>query len=400
MIDKKGLSAVSGYQFSGIAIEGKKKNYGLIYTDSEHSLGAAVYTRNDIQAAPVLLSKEMDSVTTTKRAILVNSGNANAFTGKQGVLDARKSIECLSEQLKIKPEECYLASTGVIGQKLPMDKMLGKMPELIKKKDTKQDLAFAQSIMTTDTKPKQASLTFELAGQKISLAGCVKGAGMIQPNMATMLCFVVTDAKIEHTLLKKALVMAVEDTFNSITVDSDTSTNDCVFLLANGYASNMPIEQENSDFSVFVNRLRELLQHLAMELIADAEGITKKITIQVKQARDKEQATAIAYAVANSPLVKTAFFGEQLNWGRILMAVGKAMTGVDSEILDIKINGYEIVKQGEPQTEADYYQQAEQSLKREDVMIEIVLNQGVASKTVVTTDLSIEYIKINANYIS
>jgi glutamate N-acetyltransferase / amino-acid N-acetyltransferase len=400
MIDKKGLSAVSGYQFSGIAIEGKKKNYGLIYTDSEHSLGAAVYTRNDIQAAPVLLSKEMDSVTTTKRAILVNSGNANAFTGKQGVLDARKSIECLSEQLKIKPEECYLASTGVIGQKLPMDKMLGKMPELIKKKDTKQDLAFAQSIMTTDIKPKQASLTFELAGQKISLAGCVKGAGMIQPNMATMLCFVVTDAKIEHTLLKKALVMAVEDTFNSITVDSDTSTNDCVFLLANGYASNMPIEQENSDFSVFVNRLRELLQHLAMELIADAEGITKKITIQVKQARDKEQATAIAYAVANSPLVKTAFFGEQLNWGRILMAVGKAMTGVDSEILDIKINGYEIVKQGEPQTEADYYQQAEQSLKREDVMIEIVLNQGVASKTVVTTDLSIEYIKINANYIS
>ncbi|MCK5242094.1 bifunctional glutamate N-acetyltransferase/amino-acid acetyltransferase ArgJ [bacterium] len=400
MISKKGMSCVPGFKFSGIALEGKKKSYGLIYSESEHTLGAAVYTRNDIQAAPIYVSKEMDAKTESKRAILVNSGNANAFTGEQGLLDAGKSIEQLGKQLKIKPEECYVASTGVIGQTLPLDRILKKMPELIGNLAAKHDQAFAQAILTTDTRLKQAALTFEISGQKINLAGCVKGAGMIQPNMATMLCFVVTDAQISHKLLDKALRMAVDESFNVITVDGDTSTNDSVFILANGYASNMLIEKENSDFSVFANRLKELLHYLAMEIIADAEGITKRIYIQVKKARDKEQAMKIAYAVANSPLVKTAFFGEQLNWGRIVMAVGKAMTGVEADKLDININEYEIVKRGEPQTKAEYYQQAEQSLKRKNIEVEIYLNLGNESKSVVTTDLSLEYIKINANYIS
>jgi glutamate N-acetyltransferase/amino-acid N-acetyltransferase len=401
MTIKNGMGVIPGFLFSGISLDGKRKNYGLIASANPKTIGTAAYTKNDLPAAPVIVSKEMDAYTSRKRAILVNSGQANALTGKKGIQDARRCLQELGRQLGIPVQTCYMASTGVIGRALNMKSMLKNMPDLVRNLSASGSDDFAEAILTTDTRPKSARIKFNLAGKRVTIAACVKGAGMIMPNMATMLCFTLTDAHITRGLLRKALRSAVEETFNSLSVDSDTSTNDSVFMLASGEAGNAIVrDKQSGNFFTFRKSLSELYQRLAWELISDAEGVTKKLFIHVRQAASVAKARAIAFSVANSPLVKTAFFGEQLNWGRIAMAVGKTMTGVKTEKLDIRINGYEIVEKGVPVYTQEVYKAAEKSLKREVINIEIKLNQGSAHKRVLATDLSLEYVKINANYIS
>jgi len=399
-IEKKGLSSVQGFKFSGVSLESGRKNCGLIFSGAEHTLGTAVYTKNDIQAAPVVISRKMDIKSNVKQAIIVNSGNANAFTGKQGLLDAETCIHELTRRLNIQPAACYIASTGVIGRKLNTESIINRMESLISELSEEGDSDFAEAILTTDTRPKQLSVKFEIAGRMVTIAACAKGAGMIMPDMATMLCFIITDASISHTLMQRALKDAVDDTLNCITVDGDTSTNDTVFMLANGMANNRLIEKDDETYSIFFNNLRGLLEQIAIELIGDAEGITKLITIEVINASNKEKAKIVALSVANSPLVKTAFYGEQLNWGRIIMAIGKAGIGVDASSIDISINNFEIVTKGEPQSGSESYLNAEKSLKNKQIFISINLNQGKDKAKVWTSDLSLEYVKINANYIS
>ena len=398
MISNKGLNAVQGFKFSGIASCTAKKSIGLLFSTVDNTIGAAVYTRSDVQAAPIIVSKKMDSLSEKKRAVLINSGIANAFTGRQGLIDAEKCISEVSKLLDIDLAECYIASTGVIGKTLDMDSIINSLSNLTSVLDQNGNNDFVEAIMTTDTRQKQASISFDLGGKQVNIAACAKGSGMIMPDMATMLSVVVTDAAITHQCLDKALKAAIEDTFNCITVDGDTSTNDSVFLLANGLAGNEMIECENEDYNAFYVNLKNLLEHMAKQIVDDGEGITKFITIDIKNTPTKELAKKVAFSVANSPLVKTAFYGEDLNWGRILMAVGKAMTGMDCGIIDIYINGYRIVNHGESEIDTQDYEKAKESLKNRKINLEIDFKQGKSCIRVWTCDFSLDYVKINAHY--
>ncbi len=391
---------VPGFTFAGIPLANERKNLGLIFSEVPETVGAALFTRNDFKAAPVLLSQRLEAEDSVKRAIVVNSGNANAFTGQQGLARAEAVVQSLGQQLKLQDTACYIASTGVIGRQMDQDAIRDKLPDLVSSLGEDKFSDFAEAILTTDTRPKIEASCFKLGGKDVSLAGCIKGAGMIMPDLATMLCFVVTDASITDILLKKALRTAAGHTLNSITVDGDTSTNDSVFILSNGLAKNPCIEKENQDYFVFVSELEQLLEKLSKALISEAEGATKLLTIEVRKAKDAETARAVALSVANSPLVKTAFFGEQLNWGRLVMAVGKAQTGAEAALLDLYVNGVKIVEQGEPLDHTAGYREAEASLKKKDQHVHIDLNQGLNKHKVYTCDYSLEYVKINANYIS
>ncbi len=398
MISQNGLSSVAGFQFAGLSLGGQKRNLGLVYATEPDTIGTAVYTRSDVVAAPVIVSQKMDQLGHGKRAVLINSGIANAFTGKQGLIDAEACINKVASYLGIAASQCYIGSTGVIGKKLNSEVIQGQLQTLVDSLTPDADLDFVEAIMTTDTRPKQASVSFQLNGKTVTIAACAKGSGMIMPNMATMLSVVLTDAAISFELLQQALRDAVADTFNCISVDGDTSTNDSVFLLANGLAGNDRIETAGNDYQTFYQHLQQLLEHMAKEIVNDGEGITKFITIDVLGTPERAKARAVAFSIANSPLVKTAFYGEDLNWGRILMAIGKAMTGMDCSILDIYINRYLVVKQGEPQLNEEEYQKAKQSLKNHAIDIVIDFNQGAQGIRVWTCDFSLEYVKINAHY--
>ncbi len=401
MIESKGLMAVKGFKFAGVALGGQKKNIGAVFSTVEDTIGAAVYTRSDIEAASVTISKKMDELSNKKRSVLINSGTANAFTGKQGVIDAENCILKLSQCLNISSPECYMGSTGVIGKKLNMDLIIESIEHLVPNLDENNAKDFIEATMTTDTRMKQASIRFSIDGKEVNIAACAKGSGMIMPNMATMLGVVISDINISHDLMRKALRDAVEETFNCITVDGDTSTNDSVFFLANGLAGNTKIEKEDdAQYEVFYIHLKILLEHMAKEIVNDGEGITKFITIEVKNTPDREKAKKVALSIANSPLVKTALFGEDLNWGRILMAIGKAMTKMNCNIIDVFINNYPIVKDGEPVIDGEEFVKAKQSLKNRNVEILIDFHQGAESIKVWTCDFSHNYININASYTS
>ena len=399
MVDKKGLTTVKGFKFSGIGLSGNKKNMGLLYSTVENTIGTAVYTRSDVLAAPVIISKKMDMESNNKRAILINSGTANAFTGKQGLVDAENCIIKLSQCLNVSSSECYIGSTGVIGKKLDMDSIISNIEDLVKGLQYGCEKDFIESTMTTDTRMKQASVTFELDGVQVNIAACAKGSGMIMPNMATMLCCVITDVSISHEIMSKALHDVVEETFNCISVDGDTSTNDSIFFLSNGLAGNKKIENADTlNYKLFYQNLWELMEHMAKEIVNDGEGITKFITIDILNTPDRDKAKAVAMSIANSPLVKTALFGEDLNWGRIMMAIGKAMTKMDCSIIDIKINNFEIVKGGESVISSEDYEKAKQSIKNRNVDIVVDFNQGTEKIRVWTCDYSYDYVKINAHY--
>jgi len=389
---------VNGFLFSGISTGIKKdgrRDLGLIYSEVPARI-AGLFTTNAVKAAPVLLDLERIRGSLCQ-ALIVNSGNANACTGAQGMKDARRICALVAKELGIREKSVFTASTGVIGSPLPMNKIEKRIPELIKALSPEGWMKTVEAIMTTDTYPKVEVATCLIKGEKVKLCGMVKGAGMIRPDLATMLSFLVTDANLEAPLLQRMLKKAAEDSYNRITVDGETSTNDTVLLLANGKAGHPSLSRLDREAEVFQSMLSEVCLNLAKSVVKDGEGATKLIEVLVQGARSNEDARQAAYAVAHSPLVKTAFFGEDANWGRILSALGHCGAQVDPERIDIFFDKIPVTRRGTG-TGAQSEQKASRVLKSRSVKVTVDLHQGNSKFSVLTTDLSIEYVKINASY--
>lgn len=357
---------------------------------------AAVFTRNAFCAAPVSVARQHLSVA-TPRYLVINTGNANAGTGQRGLRDAEASCEALAELTQCQPQEVLPFSTGVIGEPLPLERLIAALPQALAALRPAGWAEAAQGIMTTDTRPKGASRRLTVADRTITLTGIAKGAGMIEPDMATMLAFIATDAGMDKALLQRCLMAAVADSFNAITVDGDTSTNDSCVLLATGQAG-LTIRDEGEAYTAFAAALRDLCIELAQGIVRDGEGATKFITIAVEQGRNPAECRQVAYTIAHSPLVKTAFFASDPNWGRILAAVGRA--GLPNLALDavvIYLDDVCIVRNGgraEDYTE----ERGQQVMQRGDITIRVQLGRGSASARIWTTDLSFDYVRINAEY--
>jgi len=369
----------------------------VIFELAEGSRTAGVFTRNRFCAAPVILSKKHISQE-APAYFIINTGNANAGTGKQGLDDALKCCEEVAKLAEVKVEKVLPFSTGVIGENLPLDPILSSLPKVFNSFSDNTWAEAAEGIMTTDTRPKGASVQIEIDGKKITITGISKGAGMIRPDMATMLAFVATDAKVEQGVLQEILDGVVGSSFNRITVDGDTSTNDCLMLTATG-KSGVEISVENkSNYNAFYKALEDICIQLAKAIVMDGEGATKFITINVQGGKHSQDCLDVAYTVAHSPLVKTAFFASDPNWGRILAAVGRApVPDLDVSKIDIFLDDVQIVKSGELDSR---YTEAEGSrvMQQHRITIGINLNSGSFSERVWTSDLSHEYVSINSDY--
>jgi glutamate N-acetyltransferase/amino-acid N-acetyltransferase len=358
-----------GMTTMGIKASGKP-DLALLWSESPAKI-AALFTVNSVQAAPVQLSKK-HCADHDVRAIVVNSGNANCMTGEAGKQHAQTMADDTAVLLSIKPEQVLVASTGIIGKPLPID----KVRQGIKDAFSSDNDDVATAIMTTDTHPKSTAYTCEIGGKTITIGGCAKGSGMIEPHMATMLAFLTTDAAISGELLDKALREANRTTFNCITVDGSMSTNDTVAILANGQAGNAEITEENDDYKTFVETLRQACLDLALMIVRDGEGANILVSVTVKGGKDFEQAKQIGYAVANSPLFKTAAHGRSANWGRIAQAVGALGLDITEDSLKVDVDN-----------------PADDAL---DVTLTVQL--GDAEATIYTCDLSKDYVDINVAY--
>lgn len=385
-----------GFQAAGVAA-GLKKNgkrdLGLIYSEVPVTV-AAMFTRNLIKAAPVLLGQQR-TANGRCRAVIANSGNANCCTGEQGRRDAIRMGNLVAKGLRVDDDEVLVSSTGVIGEPLPIEKIESAAPGLIAALSPGGLADFAEAIMTTDTVPKILSRTGQVTGKTFTVTGVIKGAGMIRPDMATMLCYVMTDIAARPDVLQKTLAKAVDRSLNRMTVDGDTSTNDTVLLMANGLSKVDLSDAESKE--IFQSVLDEVMIGLAQWLIKDAEGATKLVEVVVKGAPTKPAAHKIADTVANSPLFKTALYGEDANWGRILAAVGRAGIPVELEKIDIFFGSVQMVKSGfgcGKEAEAE----ATRVLQQEEFRVTVDLNLGRETETVFTCDFSLDYVKINANY--
>lgn len=369
---------------------------GLIYSEKP-AVTAGVFTTNQVKAAPVVLDRERLKQGHAQ-AILVNSGCANACTGKEGTAAALRTSELLSEALGIPDEMIQLSSTGVIGEQLNVKAFEDNIRQLVDNLGPDNFDDVAQAIMTTDTVPKVVSRTIDIDGKKVEMMGMAKGAGMIMPNMATMLSFVITDAQIGFPELHSSLVNSVQRTFNRITIDGDTSTNDMVLVMANGNADNPWIDEEaEENRQIFEDALESVLRDLALMIVADGEGATKCITVRVCGAKEEEDAEQIARTIANSPLVKTAFFGEDANWGRIIAAMGRSGVRFNPETVDIAFNDVVIVKNGMA-VGLDAEARANEVLKEKNFTVSIDLKEGSGCEEIYTSDFSVDYVKINADY--
>ena len=359
------------------------------------SSAAALFTLNRCCAAPITLSREhLQHAPSSVRAIVCNSGNANAATGENGLNDARAMAEAVARELSIKPEEVLVASTGVIGQLLPMEKVLDGISYLTSTLQHDSVLDAAGAIMTTDTFPKFFTLELQLSGGSIRLSGIAKGSGMICPNMATMLAFLATDASIAPALLHEVLEKANRNSFNAITVDGDTSTNDMVAILANG--TGPEIKAGSSDYTLFGKALESLMTFLAKLIVIDGEGATKLVGITVKGAADDRDAELAARTIAQSSLVKTAIHGEDANWGRIIAAAGRSGALFNQEDLELHFNELSILKPG---LVADFSEKAAAEIMAKDsYTITLRLGNGTGKATIWSCDLSKEYIDINGSY--
>ena len=389
---------VNGFLFSGISAGIKKdgkRDLGLIYSEVPAQV-AGVFTTNAVKAAPVLLGMER-----MKRglcqALVINSGNANACTGDKGVRDARRVSLFAAKRLGIGERLVFVSSTGVIGVPLPMNKIEVGIPKLIEDLSPDGWMRTVEAIMTTDTFPKVEVATCRIKGRSVKICGMVKGAGMIRPNMATLLSFLVTDANIKTSLLQQMLQRASEDSYNRITVDGETSTNDTVLLLANGKSAHPPLNRMDREGEIFQSMLSAVCRKLAMSVVRDGEGATKFIEILIRGGQSKEDAKLAAYAIAHSPLVKTAFFGMDANWGRILCALGHSGIQMNPNRIDVLFDKIPIVKNGMG-VGRRMEEKASQVLKKKSFKVIVDLHQGKAEFSVFTTDLSIDYVKINASY--
>ena len=360
---------------------------------------AATFTTNKFCAAPVTVAKEhLEKQALEKhgaiRYLLINSGNANAGTGEAGYQDALRCCQVVAQQGSILAEKVLPFSTGVIAAKLPAETICRAIPALFDSLDEGNWLEAAQGIMTTDTAPKAITEQVVVLGQTVTITGIAKGSGMIKPDMATMLSYVATDAKIEKTLLNKLIKQAVACSFNSITVDGDTSTNDACILIATGQAE----VEVNAECNEFIQALIRVFKHLAQSIIRDGEGATKFVEIEVKNALTVEDAREVGYTVAHSPLVKTALFASDANWGRILAAVGRAkIDTLDVSRIDLYLGNTCLLKNGMP--DSHYREELGQhEMNKEEIKITVDLNQGKSDASIWTSDLSYEYVKINAEY--
>lgn len=391
------LKIPRGFKFSAVEAAIKRpgrKDLALIYSDVD-ATASAVFTKNLVKAAPVKLS--MKRITSQKaRVIIVNSGNANACTGKRGIDDTIEIIKLLSKGLGIDERLIYPASTGVIGTPLPMERIRSALPELISGlgKSTLEDVA--RAIMTTDTFPKYISAELKVGNETGTISAIAKGAGMINPSMATMLCFVITDLSIDKDALSKALKEAVDLSFNRITIDGETSTNDMVMMMANSLAGNDTISLKSKSYKDFKKALNYVTEELAKMIVRDGEGATKVIRVIVRGAPSKRDAELVSRSVANSLLVKTALYGNDANWGRIMSAIGASGAKVIEEKIDIYFNHLQIVKKG---TSAGNDSTANELLKSsKEFNLFIDLGSGKEEFSVLTCDISEDYVRINAEY--
>ncbi len=377
-IIKGGVTAPKGFLANGVASGIKrsgKLDLGLIVS-TVPAVTAGVFTVNSIKAAPLLVT--MKHIRSGKsRAVLVNSGNANCYTGAYGLKYAQESTDRIAQLAGVKVQEVLVTSTGIIGKQLPFEKIVDAAPSLVKGLTDKGGAAFARSIMTTDLAPKEIAVQVKVGGKLVTIGACAKGSGMIEPNMATMLGFITTDASISHRMLTLALKRACDHSFNSITVDGCMSTNDMVTIQASALAGNKTITKEDADFNNFYAALELICIDLAKKIVLDGEGATKFITIHVKGAASFDQAKKIAKAVANSPLVKTAAFGSNPNWGRVGAAVGSlGIKAINEDTMKISFSPFD----------------------KKDISIAVALQLGKASATVYTCDFSYDYVKINGAY--
>lgn len=386
-----------GFRFAGVRGGIKKKaglDLGVIAADRPVAT-AAVFTSNRVKAAPVLLSQRALRAARGKvRGLVVNSGNANACTGPRGAADARRMQALAAAAIGCAPGEVLVASTGVIGEPLPMDRVETGISLAGAALTETGFAAFADAILTTDRRAKLARREVKLGGRTITLLGCTKGAGMIAPNMATTLTFVVTDAAIAPGALAAATRAAVAPTFNAIAVDGDTSTNDMLAVMASGRAGKAPLA--GKALAAFTAALTELCADLARQLIGDGEGVHHVVTVQVKGATSARAATAVARRIATSPLVKTAFYGEDANWGRIIAAAGYSGEDIDADRMSLWFGGVHVFANGTPTAYAE--QEATAAMKPRDVAVRLDLGLGDASATVWTCDFSHEYVTINGKY--
>nr|WP_106780448.1 bifunctional ornithine acetyltransferase/N-acetylglutamate synthase [Lysinibacillus timonensis] len=393
----KNIVSPKGFKAAGIhcGIKHKKKDLALLVSEVPASV-AGVFTTNAVQAAPLNVTKEVVYNTRKMQALIVNSGNANACTGKQGLADAYEMQQLAASKLGINPNLVGVSSTGVIGEVMKMDPVRKGVDQLEIGNSLENSIDFSQAIMTTDTVMKNTVYSTIIDGKEITVAGTAKGSGMIEPNMATMLGFITTDANIESEQLQQALSEITNLTFNAITVDGDTSTNDTVIVMANGLAGNEALTPIHPEWANFFEALKAVCEDLAKSIARDGEGATKLIEVEVDGAVSDEEARKIAKTVVGSPLVKTAVFGCDANWGRIIAAVGYSGATVDPEKITIKIGPALMVENGEPVPFSE--DELIQILKANEVKIYVSLQQGSGNGLAWGCDLTYDYVQINASY--
>ena len=400
-----GVTAPKGFKCAGLRAGVKpgktNKDMAMIVSEVPAKI-AGTFTKNIVKAAPVLWGKKIVEEQEAVRAVVINTGIANACTGAQGYENVVTEAKEVAKLLDIKPEEVVVGSTGVIGQQLPMDVIkegIKKLvPELKADRQSEEDASWA--ILTTDTKPKEAAVEVEIDGKTVTIAGMCKGSGMIHPNMGTMLGFITTDAAIDKALLLELQRELIEDTFNMVSVDGDTSTNDTALVLANGMAGNKKITEEGADYNAFYEGLSYVFTELSKMIAGDGEGCTCLFEVQVKGATTKAEAKTLAKSIVTSSLTKAAIFGHDANWGRILCAMGYSGADFDPEKVDIffksEAGELQIVKDG---TATDYSEEKATEILSQNPVIAIAdVKQGDASATAWGCDLTFDYVKINADY--
>jgi len=394
---KGGINSPKGFLSSATRAGLKKKgnDTGLIFSKVP-AVADGVFTLNQVQAAPVLVSKRHLKQDLMAQAIIVNSGCANCCTGQRGLKDATRMADAVAKRLGIKKEDVLVSSTGVIGKYLEITKIEKAVPQLVKGLNEKSSLDVAKAIMTTDTFPKEFAVKINIGGKPVCIGGIAKGSGMIHPNMATMLCFLTTDIYITRRALKLALEDAVNKSFNAITVDGETSTNDSVLILANGAAENKLLDKVDREFKIFNEALGKVTRELATMIIKDGEGATKSVTIVIKNCPSYWQGVKIGRRIASSPLLKTCIYGQDPNWGRVVASLGVCGVRIKEDAFDIYLGKRQVVKNGA--TLDVKKERLKDVFKGKEVTITVDLKMGRETVTVWTCDLTEEYIKINSEY--
>lgn len=392
-----GVLAPKGFKAQGIhaGLRHSRRDLAILYSECPAN-AAAVYTLNAYQAAPIIVTKDSLNHEGKLQAIVINSACANACTGEKGLQDAFTMRQAAAEKLGIKPKHVAVASTGVIGEFLEIDKITSGISEIELTDDKTGASHFEEAILTTDTTTKSCALQTKIDGKTITIGGASKGSGMIHPNMATMLGFITTDAKVEQAALQRALREMTDISFNQITVDGDTSTNDMVVIMANGKAENQPLSENHPDWKAFTSLLKSVCESLAKQIARDGEGATKLVEVVVNGAESDEEARAIAKTIIASNLVKTAVYGADANWGRIICSMGRSNIPFNQERVSISFGPVEVMHLGKPIPFNE--EAAKEHLLGEEVIITVQLTDGLGNGTAWGCDLTYDYIRINASY--